>query len=308
MTLPSTTTELLLIITYILYLFNLLLPYILLKALAGKWKLPFLMDSLVLILNFMSMLFLQNLKKLAFQDDIANYLALIVFFVMIFHYLLYCKFYLKTQLYQGFLLVFILCFLGIVSEAVVILVVYQDIIPLKEIFSKDSALNPYMFINLMTTTVYLSIYVILRKFRGIPKHLNKVASYIKYPITVMPFLFVLLYFLIYTRQSEAAFDGKRQLYFYVMLLLLFGMLVFSYIYSRIRKHHINMKIQIMEYKMLNDYTTLADEAYQEMRALKHDYTNILLGLAGYIEQEDWQGMSQYYEKFMKFKNGVAKVT
>ena len=45
-----------------------------------------------------------------------------------------------------------------------------------------------------------------------------------------------------------------------------------------------------------EYTSQIENMYEELRSFKHDYVNILLTLSGYIDNNDMEGLSAYYEE------------
>ena len=50
------------------------------------------------------------------------------------------------------------------------------------------------------------------------------------------------------------------------------------------------------HRNLMEYTSQIENMYEELRSFKHDYVNILLTLSGYIDNNDMEGLSAYYEE------------
>ncbi|NBJ03876.1 GHKL domain-containing protein [Lachnospiraceae bacterium] len=50
------------------------------------------------------------------------------------------------------------------------------------------------------------------------------------------------------------------------------------------------------YHRLQEYTNQIENMYSSLRSFKHDYSNILLSMSGYIEADDMEGLKGYFEK------------
>ena len=55
-------------------------------------------------------------------------------------------------------------------------------------------------------------------------------------------------------------------------------------------------IHVSTIRQLNIYTAYLESEYQEMKKIRHDYYNILLSIAGYIEEKDMQGLESYFKQ------------
>ncbi len=56
------------------------------------------------------------------------------------------------------------------------------------------------------------------------------------------------------------------------------------------------KIEEENKKNLMAYTGQIENMYNELRSFKHDYVNMLLTLSGYIDSNDMEGLSKYYQE------------
>lgn len=65
---------------------------------------------------------------------------------------------------------------------------------------------------------------------------------------------------------------------------------------RVVRSQEKIKQEEEERKNLLEYTSQVESMYEELRAFKHDYVNILVSLSGYIEKEDMKGLAQYFEQ------------
>lgn len=63
-----------------------------------------------------------------------------------------------------------------------------------------------------------------------------------------------------------------------------------------QSHFRELKLQQQQetYKQLQEYTFQIESMYASLRAFKHDYSNIMLSLSHFIEEEDIDGLKNYY--------------
>ena len=66
----------------------------------------------------------------------------------------------------------------------------------------------------------------------------------------------------------------------------------------VREYETNANIMLKQnsYDNLQEYMTQIEEMYQNIRAFRHDYSNIMMSMAGYIEENDMDGLKIYYDK------------
>lgn len=50
------------------------------------------------------------------------------------------------------------------------------------------------------------------------------------------------------------------------------------------------------HRNLLEYTRQIENMYEELRSFKHDYANVLLTLSGFIDNDDMEGLSKYYQE------------
>lgn len=63
-----------------------------------------------------------------------------------------------------------------------------------------------------------------------------------------------------------------------------------------QSHFRELKLQQQQetYQQLQEYTSQIESTYSSLRAFKHDYSNIMLSLSGFIEENDVEGLKNYY--------------
>ena len=54
-----------------------------------------------------------------------------------------------------------------------------------------------------------------------------------------------------------------------------------------------------QFKVSQAFSSMMADQYQEMRKFRHDYKNILLTLEGYIRDQEWQGLADYFHQHIQ---------
>lgn len=65
------------------------------------------------------------------------------------------------------------------------------------------------------------------------------------------------------------------------------------------KYHMEkviLDIRQDSYNRLQEYTNQIENMYSSLRSFKHDYSNIMLSMSGYIEANDMDGLKEYFDK------------
>lgn len=71
-------------------------------------------------------------------------------------------------------------------------------------------------------------------------------------------------------------------------------LIVNIIKSHMEK--VNLDIRQDSYNRLQEYTNQIENMYSSLRSFKHDYSNIMLSMSGYIEANDMDGLKEYFDK------------
>lgn len=71
-------------------------------------------------------------------------------------------------------------------------------------------------------------------------------------------------------------------------------LIINIIKSHMEK--VNLDIRQDSYNRLQEYTNQIENMYSSLRSFKHDYSNIMLSMSGYIEANDMDGLKEYFDK------------
>lgn len=59
---------------------------------------------------------------------------------------------------------------------------------------------------------------------------------------------------------------------------------------------VDMDMRQDSYNRLQEYTNQIENMYSSLRSFKHDYSNIMLSMSGYIEANDMDGLREYFDK------------
>jgi two-component system sensor histidine kinase AgrC len=83
----------------------------------------------------------------------------------------------------------------------------------------------------------------------------------------------------------------------VVFLLLFSITVYlMYSIYKVTMGEQAYKYRMAQYENLQIYTERLENSYGSMRKFKHDYLNILSTMGGFMEENDMNGLIEYYEK------------
>ena len=79
----------------------------------------------------------------------------------------------------------------------------------------------------------------------------------------------------------------------------------------IKAHMEKVDIEMRQdsYNRLQEYTNQIENMYSSLRSFKHDYSNIMLSLSGYIEANDMEGLRDYFDKeILPLSKNITKNT
>ena len=88
---------------------------------------------------------------------------------------------------------------------------------------------------------------------------------------------------------------------FFLIYLLFTLLAFAF-YAHSLKKEFRIKQREAEFLTMQNYTENLEKQYSQMRKFRHDYQNILASLDGYIDDQDFVGLTNYY------KNNIRKAS
>lgn len=121
------------------------------------------------------------------------------------------------------------------------------------------------------------------------------------------FLFVMLF--VFTETDESG-SMKRLLLTCSLLVCYFilnGILAANMIKKYMEK--LDMEIRQESYDRLQEYTGQVEQMYSTLRSFKHDYSNIMLSMSGYMQTNDMEGLKAYFDReILPLNQNITKDT
>lgn len=81
-------------------------------------------------------------------------------------------------------------------------------------------------------------------------------------------------------------------WFFVLYLIVFVAVVIVFIRTIIRQIQLDQDKANAE--SMRRYNEIVESSSRELRKFKHDYANVMLGMTGYLEEGDYEGLRKYY--------------
>lgn len=102
-----------------------------------------------------------------------------------------------------------------------------------------------------------------------------------------------------TNNELVKINGILFLAYFILLMIIMHVLI-----KNITKE-IEYKNKQMQLENLQQYADNLEKMYTEMREFRHDYLNVLSSFAGYIDNEDMDGLKKHFnDKILPFSNGI----
>lgn len=121
------------------------------------------------------------------------------------------------------------------------------------------------------------------------------------------FLFVMLF--VFTETDESG-SMKRLLLTCSLLVCYFilnGILAANMIKKYMEK--LDMEMRQESYDRLQEYTSQVEQMYSTLRSFKHDYSNIMLSMSGYMQTNDMEGLKAYFDReILPLNQNITKDT
>lgn len=169
-----------------------------------------------------------------------------------------------------------------------------------DIDNARESIGIYSLIILIGTSISLIIAIVIRSV--LKKNMDRLMLSQKYREYIFMSLALVLTvaifyvnFILFSRDDDVS--NEQIILNSLLYFLYFGMLIFIY---RAMKESVKRKFEIEnrdnELKNLKEYTENIETLYSEMRKFRHDYTNILASLTGYIDNNNMDGLKNYFQK------------
>lgn len=235
--------------------------------------------ELVAVLTFGIVIF-----GLSFLDNILRLILIVLFFVEFSHIYLKAD-YLKTMLSGIIGLVFVA--IGDLLSAV--LLMYSTGLSVAQLKSK----NNYQIITyLLIVAVVMGLTWLFKKMKSLFRIVDRVNS-ISYLISIVYIAIIAIFAAVFSslyQKSPVGTDRTDLTVFFIMTVLFFiinlGMILL------VRRYF----LQRTEYEQLRMYTDVVEDLVNDIRRFRHDYSNVVASMSGFIEANDVVGLRRYFEK------------
>lgn len=280
-------------------------------------KQPLMQMSGVWLINVFGSILIFQLAKLVGLGGISNYL------ICLGTYILFALYYYSIT--NNWFLTYSLPALGLLIQVFSEIVNYNFIL----LFSKLDITGTYGTflgtLRIMGTSILISCLVSLamgwrlRKIDAANIRLSKWNTAFLTLLIVSALSADYIAPVIITRVLNLDFSG-RVLIFDVSLMPFSAIVALLYLFllstlkkeliAQKREQYLAMKENM--YANMNAYNASLEEIYNEMRAYRHDSQNMICGLAGFIENRDWNGIEKYFNKQLlttseEINSGIFKV-
>lgn len=154
-----------------------------------------------------------------------------------------------------------------------------------------------------TLTIYICIFVLYKLIYLFKVNINILDNINKKNKHILLANFLIAILVLFTQMYLIVYYNDNLPFFIVTVNLLCLIAYFSIsIYSMIKTMNLEKtKIDLEQEKL--SYKTL-QALHDNTRAFKHDFSNILAGIGGYIETNDMQGLKKYYNQVLQDCNQV----
>ena len=193
---------------------------------------------------------------------------------------------------------------GILSELLILIITLSIETLFIKLHEKFIHISIYDCINIpiyrisSMLTIYLAIYIISKIILFFKVNINifEKADHKTKKLLIVNLLFIILCIFI---QFYLLLFFSTSLPVYIALISLFSLLAYAFIsiYSIIKS--INLEIAKAELEQSKNHNKTLELLYSNTRAFKHDLSNMLTALGGYISTKNLEGLEKYYQKMLE---------
>ncbi|UDK98234.1 GHKL domain-containing protein [Lysinibacillus sphaericus] len=211
---------------------------------------------------------------------------LIVSFVVFFILLTKEKF---TVFYLGFLFI------------IAIMIDHLSTLLISSIFITDYLTQIFCRILIFVALFSLAVYVIRLIMDAYLTKIN-ISSNNKWLISIVILLSLVVFYVnifrVFKDTNIEAVRTNMFIFMFYLFLILILLCFIVYIFTKEEK----LKAREKEYENFSIYINSLEQVNKDMQNFRHDYSNILLSMRGYIVEKDWVGLEKYFEKgILKFE-------
>ena len=138
--------------------------------------------------------------------------------------------------------------------------------------------------------------LLIKKLRINPDNIR-----IKNKMTIMMiiniFIIAITYYLnAMMAKTSMAENTTMLIYVALMVIYLISMSVITFVVANNMKKEMQYENRKIELENLKEYNSNLEAMYNDMRGFRHDYTNILTAMSGYIEEKNIEGLEKFFYK------------
>lgn len=156
----------------------------------------------------------------------------------------------------------------------------------------------YIPYNLFLTVLFLiSSYLVRQTYNHFVG--NSIAFPTHLEVFTLIYLCICAALFIYNYNYESSLHFSQDMVrvntvLFTLFFFVTGIFIILLIY--LLRREADIKAQNAQYEGLQQYTAQLEALYQNIRAFKHDYVNILSTMYGFMEHDEWQPLKAYYEQ------------
>ncbi len=137
---------------------------------------------------------------------------------------------------------------------------------------------------------------LIRKFKVNPENIK-----IKNKMTILMIVNICIIAITYylnaiVAQTYMARNTTMLIYVALMIVYLISMSVITFVVANNMKKEMQYENRKIELENLKEYNSNLEAMYNDMRGFRHDYTNILTAMSGYIEEKNIEGLEEFFYK------------
>ncbi|QLY80901.1 sensor histidine kinase [Clostridium intestinale] len=138
--------------------------------------------------------------------------------------------------------------------------------------------------------------LLIRKFKINPENIK-----IKNKMTILMIVNICIIAITYylnaiVAQTYMARNTTMLIYVALMIVYLISMSVITFVVANNMKKEMQYENRKIELENLKEYNSNLEAMYNDMRGFRHDYTNILTAMSGYIEEKNIEGLEEFFYK------------
>lgn len=204
----------------------------------------------------------------------------------------------KNSILNSLVSILIVIFITLIID----IIIGSIFIKIIEYFNISGIYNS--IVNLLNGIVFLILSVLtLKRINKIAKKLEtkgfKVVNLFKRKaMSIVGCIAIILIFFLgifVLNNSQISYNFIAVAITFAITYLIIGAIIVFVIYKNI-KSEVESKVKEKELKTLTIYNENLESIYTDMRKFRHDHINILSSMAGYMEDDDMDGLKEYFNK------------